>query len=72
MPNSIGPSMGFMDKLSQRLRGQRSSMNMPGKDVELPDERPKKKKKFGFVESGSKADQMISGFNKLRELSKPR
>ena len=72
MPNSIGPSMGFMDKLSQRLRGQRSSMNMPSKDVELPDERPKKKKKFGFVESGSKVEQMISGFNKLKELSKQR
>jgi len=71
MPNSIGPSMGFMDKLSQRMRGQRSSMNMPGKDVELPNEKPKKKK-FGFVESGSKADQMISGFKKFRELSKPR
>lgn len=67
MPD-VGPSMGFMDKLTQRLSGQRKSMNMPGKDVNL--EAPKKKKKFGFIESGSKADEMVSGFNKLRSLAK--
>jgi len=68
MSDGIGPSTPFMDKLSQRMRGQRSSISMPGKDVNL--EAPKKKKKFGFIESGSKADEMVSGFNKLRELVK--
>ena len=40
----VGPSLPFMDRLTQRLRGQRSSTSlMKGKDVEL--EKVKKKKK---------------------------
>ncbi len=69
----VSPSPGFFDRFVQRMKGQRSSMSMPAKDTNLPDENPKRKKGFGrFIQSGSKADEMISGFNKVRELAKKR
>ena len=66
MPDT-SPSPGFLDKLSQRVRGQRKMLNFPSKDTNLPYE-PKKKK--GFIEEGSTADKVKKGFDKFMSLGK--
>ena len=54
------------------LMSGRSAFNRPkkGEDTNLPDENPKRKKKFmdRFIDKGSQADKMKSGFDRFMGL----
>lgn len=68
----MSPSPGFLDRLSQRLRGQRPTISpMKSQDVHLEDEkRPKKKKSFldRFITPGSQVDDMRKNAKMLQDV----